>query len=161
MNNSRAAHHNIAIVGFANDVPVMNRCMALMAGFVLASKGCNVVAGNIKGTFSYGFLGAKLCRGNTMAIVDSDQPRSHPFADTILTQKCKHAKHQQVVSYCHAALVIGGGKYSIELLKEFSKKHKPIIAVCNSHGIVDNEISEFGIQALPLIQAINWLLETL
>ena len=69
---SRPYVGNIAIIGFAKDVPLKNKFIASLVAMVFTVKGYNIIAGNVLGTFGYAFGAAKMMGGRTLAIVDDD-----------------------------------------------------------------------------------------
>ena len=152
---------NVAIIGFATDVPFKNRVIALVIGTFLALRGYNVSAGNFVGTFSYAFWAANFFGGRTLAIVDDDKAKQPHFIDrTFLIPKVMK-KHQQLALLSSGAIVIGGGDRSLHLVKEFIKLKKPVIAICNTHGIVDSEIQPLGVKIRGIFPALEYLVSKL
>ncbi len=152
---------NITIIGFANEVPVKNKVFAFIVGSLLCLNRVNILAGNVVGTFRFAFYGAKVVGGKTMAVVDNKLEKKPYSIDQILYTSTKNEKHEQVALLSSAAIVIGGGKHSLHLVKEFIKQGKPIIAIEGSKGIVEGEIQPLGVKVTTLFKAIRQILFTL
>jgi len=152
---------NITIIGFAKETPLKNKFFAFIIGGWLSLRGYNIVAGNIVGTFRYAFLAAKMLGGRTLAMVDKDNVVQPYFVDRLLYKSSVMKKHQQVALLSSAAIIIGGGERSLHLVKEFVKQGKPIIAVTNTHGIVDNEVTPLGVKVSGLYGAVNYIISKL
>jgi len=152
------ARDNITIIGFATAVPLKNKIIALIIGGLLSLRGCNILAGNIVGTFRYAFCSAKLFGGKTFALVDKKISRPPLFIDSLMYVPSNTRKHQQVALLSRAAIIIGGGGRSLHLVKEFIKQGKPVIAISDTHGIVDNEIEPLGVKISGFYHAVNYIL---
>ena len=152
------AINGIAIIGFAKEVPFKNKLIALTIGALLAIKGYNVTAGNIKGTFSYAFWSAKIFGAKTLAVIDKGIDKQPAYIDSYIYIPSMIEKHQQVTLVSSAAIIIGGGSRSLHLAQEFIKQGKPIIAIKNTHGIVENEVKPLGIRTCSIFSALHYIL---
>lgn len=149
----------VAIIGFAKNVPILNRCFASLAARAFTKSGFIVCAGNLTGTFKYAFSASKRISKNrqtvTVAFIDQPAVIKPRYVDYIFTLKNKELKHQCIADYCDVAIIIGGGTHSLHLIECFIALHKPVIAVRNSKGIVRNEIEQYQIAQYPLRTAIH------
>jgi len=148
---------NIAIIGFAKDVPLKNKLIASLVAMVFTAKGYNIIAGNVLGTFGYAFGAAKMMGGRTMAIVDDDINSLPRYIDQVLYIPSVMKKHENVALLSSAAIIIGGGDKSLHLAREFIKQGKPIIAITGTHGIVDSEVQPLGIKVSRFIASIQYI----
>lgn len=157
-NHQNITTGNITIIGFAKNVPLKNKLYAFVVGSALSFNGYNIVAGNIIGTFSYAFWAAKIFGGKTLAMIDKDSTEQPFFIDRLLYTPSIMKKHRQVALLSRAAIIIGGGHGSLHLAKEFIKQGKPIVAISNTHGIVDGEVNALGVRRKGLFDAVHYLL---
>ncbi len=154
---SRPYVGNIAIIGFAKDVPLKNKFIASLVAMVFTVKGYNIIAGNVLGTFGYAFGAAKMMGGRTLAIVDDDISSLPRYIDQVLYIPSVMKKHENVALLSSAAIIIGGGDKSLHLAREFIKQGKPIIAITGTHGIVDSEVQPLGIKVSRFFAAIRYV----
>lgn len=152
---------SIAILGYGSYCSEFNKKLAEEAGQKLARIGCVVCAGNISGTFLYAFQGAKSMGGKTLAIIDGSidvDEENRKYCDQIIVVKSTLLKHQTIADKCDGALVIGGGKGTLSVIKQFLRKNKPVVAIKNTGGVVEADLDN-NVQLIDSIEsAINLIL---
>ncbi len=133
---------SIAVLGFGMDVPEKSKELALKAGKYLAERGFVVCIGNVGGTFYYAAKGAKAGGGKTLAFIDqkTDISKIH-YCDDFEMMESTEQKHEQIVSYCDAAIVIGGGENTRKLIRKFVAERKPIVGIIGTGGVVEEKIA--------------------
>ena len=151
----------IAILGYGSYCSDFNKRLAEEAGKKLAMIGYDVCAGNISGTFLYAFQGAKSIGGKTVAIVDDSihvDEKNRKYCDRIITVKSTLLKHKTIADKCDGAIVIGGGKGTLSVIKYFLLKSKPVVAIKNTGGVVESDLDN-AVQLIDSIEsAINFIL---
>lgn len=152
----------IALLGFAESCTIQNTVLAIEVGKRLAQDGLGLAVGNTKGTFHHALIAANNIGGKTLAILDPSQLTWINYAlDSIERTPSQKAKHALIAQRASAGILIGGGKSSKQLMGNILSLGKPVVAIKDSGGIVDNH--ETG--NIPIYDkiddAIEYLLESI
>lgn len=148
---------NLALIGFAKNVPFKNKWLALCTGFITSCFGYNLYAGNVIGTFYFGFIGHKVALGAGIAILERVDFKFNNFNMKQIVVYDKHAKHLTIAKTCQGAIVIGGGKHSLHLIECMLANNKPVVAIEHTYGIVENELPQGCEIKSNVYSAMSWL----
>ncbi len=129
----------IALLGFAENCSIHNTVLAIEVGKSLAQRGIGLAVGNTKGTFHHALIAANSIGGRTLAILEPTQLTWINYAlDSIERTPSQKAKHALIAQRVSAGILIGGGKASKQLMGNILSLGKPVAAIKDSGGIVDN-----------------------
>lgn len=148
----------IALLGFAESCSIHNTVLAIEVGRSLAQRGLGLAVGNTKGTFHHALIAANTTGGKTLAILEPTQLTWINYAlDSIERTPSQKAKHELIAHRASAGILIGGGKGSKQLVANLQAHDKPVAAIKDSGGIVDNH--ETGM--IPLYDKVDDAIEFL
>ncbi len=148
----------IALLGFAESCSINNTVLAIEVGKSLAQRGLGLAVGNTKGTFHHALIAANTVGGKTLAILEPTQLTWINYAlDSIERTPSQKAKHELIAHRVSAGILIGGGKGSKQLMASLQALDKPVVALQDSGGIVDNH--EIG--NIPLYDKVDDAIEFL
>ncbi len=129
----------IALLGFSESCSIRNTVLAIEVGRCLAQRGLGLAVGNTKGTFHHALIAANTSGGKTLAILEPTQLTWINYAlDSIERTPSQKAKHELIAHRVSAGILIGGGKGSKQLVANLQAHDKPVAAIKDSGGIVDN-----------------------
>jgi SLOG cluster4 family len=142
----------IALLGFAESCSIHNTVLAMQVGKSLAKHDLGLAVGNTKGTFHHALIAANTTGGKTLAILEPNQLTWINYAlDSIERTPSQKAKHALIAQRVSAGILIGGGKGSKHLMGNLLSFGKPVAAIKDSGGIVDNH--EIG--NIPLYEKVD------
>jgi SLOG-like protein len=160
-NQFQSSHESppyIALLGFSESCSIHNTVYAIEVGKNLAQRGLGLAVGNTKGTFHHALIAANTIGGKTLAILEPTQLTWINYAlDSIERTPSQKAKHELIACRASAGILIGGGQGSKQLIGNFQAHNKPVVAIKDSGGLVDNH--ETG--RIPLYDKVNDAIEYL
>ena len=128
----------LAILGYGRECSNKNAKTASIVGRTAGKMGLSLIAGNVTGTFAFAFEAARAYPINTICVIEKHKkPRDTDLISEIFLTKDSYAKHIQISQMADAAILIGGGAGSQQLLNHFIKNKKTVIAIEGSGGITD------------------------
>lgn len=127
----------IAVLGFARSWSTPRALKsAKKAGQLLSQNNFMVVAGNTAGTPGAAISAARANGGDSLAILETSQLSDcNGYDGYYYLQTSAHLKHRCIARICLAAIVIGGGPGSLEIVKNFTALKKPVLLLQGSGGI--------------------------
>ena len=151
----------IAVLGYGENCSAENLDRAFQAGRNIVMQGYAVCAGNVAGTFRFAFEGAKSMAGNTMAILDKSYTEADiSLCDTIFYADDAAHKHRMIAQQASAAIVIGGGAGTMQLIDRLLAENKLVAAIRNSGGVADSQPDRRVKIVADIETAMNYIIDT-
>lgn len=148
----------LAILGYGKECSKKNTKTAAIVGRTAAKLGISLIAGNITGTFASAFEAARSYPINTICVIEKHKkPKDKNLTSEIHLTKDSHTKHIQIAQMASAAILIGGGAGSQQLLNHFIKNKKTVIAIEGSGGITDLPLPHQVLKAKNTTEAFKIL----
>lgn len=131
----------IAVLGFGKNVNESNKLIARELGLLLAVTGWGICVGNTEGTFRE-VTEACLDEGGVAKLIYSGRDVSGNFNIWPLVEETRDVehKHHRVAEISMAAIVIGGGEGTQNLVKLFLVSDKPVVFINGTGGLTQNKI---------------------
>ena len=135
------ASMNIALLGFAGEPAPGNLLHAAQMARSLARRQWRLLTGNFKGTMGIALEHAHNSRAETLLVTEKYQPlASGRYLSQVIYAENQSQKHDLIATLADAAVVIGGGKASLNLVNKLLKQRKPVFAIRCSGGITHHEL---------------------
>lgn len=148
----------LAILGYGKEYSKKNAKTATIVGRTAAKLGISLIAGNVTGTFASAFEAARTYPISTICVIEKHKkPKDKTLTSEIYLTKDSHAKHTQITQMANAAILIGGGAGSQQLLNHFIKNKKTVIAIEGSGGITDLPLPRQVLKAKNTTEAFKIL----
>lgn len=134
-------HGYIGVLGFGTDVPRKNLLFAKQTGDLLAEAGWGILTGNTGGTFRAA-CSAALENGGLAKLIYSREDITGddslwPLKIEVSTPEEKHQRMSQIMK---AAIVIGGGAGTLQIIELLVKNGKTIIYLTGTGGITEENL---------------------
>jgi molybdenum cofactor guanylyltransferase len=151
----------IAVLGFGKNVNEGNKLIARELGNLLAVTGWGVCVGNTGGTFRE-VTEACMDEGGVAKLIYSGRDVSGNFNIWPLVEETRDVEHKhfRVAEISMAAIVIGGGEGTQNLVKLFLVSDKPVVFINGTGGLTQNKIPGIVVKNSPreAVQYLNTLL---
>ena len=147
----------ITVLGFGKDVNEDNKLIARETGILLSRTGWGLCVGNTEGTFREASE-ACLNDGGIAKLVYSGTDVSGQINKWLLIEETHDVeqKHLRIAEISKAAIVIGGGEGSLNLVKRMLDSGKPVVCISGTGGITQNKIPGIVLKNSPR-EAVEYL----
>lgn len=151
----------IALLGFGKELTEANQAIARETGTLLAGTGWGICVGNTGGTFR---IAAEACLndGGIAKLVYSAQDISGGIKNWPLVEETPDVEHKhiRIANNSMAAIVIGGGEGTLNLVKLMLVSGKPVVFINGTGGITQNKIPGIVVKNSPreAVEYLNTLL---
>ncbi len=141
MHRRQSGAINVAIIGYAEEPAPGNLLHAAQIARSLARKRWRLLTGNFRGTMGTALEHAHNGKTETVLVTEKYQPlASGRHLSQVIYAENQERKHHLIACLADAAVVIGGGKASLQLVNKLLEHNKPVFAIRRSGGITRSEL---------------------